>query len=178
MRGSAQRSEPASSPATIRPHLRKARRVAGELTSDAPMDTAPRIVRGGGNREGGRRDHHPFSLAAARARLVGHDELRRSGIRSRPTRLRVQLRHVQRATRETTTQSADFVDQDEGRFVVAAADGTVNATDDGYYDRQTDGVPGTPANYVSSSRTEGRQPLLLLSSQKMVGDGESRPGRS
>ncbi len=49
----------------------------------------------------------------------------------------------------------DFVDQDEGRYVVAAAPGIVVATADGYFDRHTVAVPGTPSNYVTIQHDDG-----------------------
>jgi hypothetical protein len=49
----------------------------------------------------------------------------------------------------------DFVEQDAGRFVVAGAPGVVVQTDDGYFDRETDGVPGTPANHVVLEHEDG-----------------------
>jgi len=49
----------------------------------------------------------------------------------------------------------DFVEQDEGRFVVAGAPGTVIATDDGHFDKQTVAIDDTPANYVIVEHEDG-----------------------
>lgn len=54
----------------------------------------------------------------------------------------------------------DFVEMDQGRFVVAAAPGTVAWVEDGYYDRST--VPnGAPPNYVDILHADGTHTYYL-----------------
>lgn len=50
----------------------------------------------------------------------------------------------------------DFVEQAEGRFVVAAAPGTVSAAQDGYFDQQTD-APSEPSNVVFVTHEDGSE---------------------
>ena len=50
----------------------------------------------------------------------------------------------------------DFVEQAEGRFVVAAASGTVSAAQDGYFDQQTT-APSEPSNVVFVTHEDGSQ---------------------
>ena len=48
----------------------------------------------------------------------------------------------------------DFLEMDEGRFVVAAAEGTVSWVEDGFYDRSTE-PNGAPSNYVDLLHPDG-----------------------
>jgi murein DD-endopeptidase MepM/ murein hydrolase activator NlpD len=52
----------------------------------------------------------------------------------------------------------DFVAQDEGRFVVAAAPGTVIATSDGYFDKQTSAT-STPGNEIILRHDDGSESI-------------------
>lgn len=50
----------------------------------------------------------------------------------------------------------DFVEQAEGRFVLAAAPGTVSAAQDGYFDQQTT-APSEPSNVVFVTHEDGSE---------------------
>ena len=56
----------------------------------------------------------------------------------------------------------DFGIMDEGRYVLAAAPGTVILTEDGHFDRNTTSIPGTPTNWVGIEHEDGTVSYYLL----------------
>jgi hypothetical protein len=55
----------------------------------------------------------------------------------------------------------NFVEQDKVQYVVAGAAGTVLSTDDGHFDKETDGIEGTPPNFVVIEHDDGSRSSYL-----------------